>query len=293
MICSDPYVRGAEAFPCGRCPACLVNRNRIWAHRIILEAGYHAYSSFVTLTYGDDQLPRTRDGLPTLDSSHTRNWLKRFRKGRPPIRFYLAGEYSDSGRPHYHAAIFGYRSCLNGMSMYTKERDKCCSQCDAVRETWGYGNVFLGDLSVRSASYIAKYINKTMTRWDDPRLEGRHPEFSRMSNQRGLGASAAIDVALVMTQKKLEQRIVDVPDHLKVGDKGMPLGRYLRQKVRKELGRDEKAPPQSAEQKQEMLALFARAVRDGRSLGGQIREESKTALASLEYRQSLKRKDRL
>lgn len=47
---------GVMPCPCGKCIPCLINRKRLWKHRLILESYCHDKSAFVTLTYNDDQL---------------------------------------------------------------------------------------------------------------------------------------------------------------------------------------------------------------------------------------------
>lgn len=207
----------------------------------MLEAMVHTETSFVTLTYDDEHLPIGGSLAPEV----FQGWLKRFRKSVEPrrIRFYGVGEYGEvSGRPHYHVALFGYPGCRYGMSRYSRERQECCPVCDQVRDTWGRGNVYVGSLTVKSAQYVAGYVLKKMTRFDDPRLNGRHPEFARMSLRPGIGADAMHDVASVLLQFNLEEAQGDVPSALRHGSRLLPLGRYLRRKLRTYIGREEKAP---------------------------------------------------
>lgn len=171
-MCKKPFVKGISPFPCGQCLPCRLNRRRLWTHRLLLEQHSHEFSSFATLTYSDDALPAGN----TLVPKHTQDWLKRLRAllgPARPLRYYLVGEYGDeSQRPHYHAALFGL-SHLEG---------------ELLRTSWGHGHIQLGTLTKESAQYIAGYVTKKMTAPDDPRLQGRHPEFARMSLRPGIGA---------------------------------------------------------------------------------------------------------
>lgn len=81
-------------------------------------------------------------------------------------------------------------------------------------------------LSAKSAMYIAGYVVKKMTHSSDPRLDGRAPEFARMSLKPGLGALALDAVVSVLVQYNLP-----VPLGLRHGKKILPLGRYLRRKL--------------------------------------------------------------
>lgn len=202
---------------------CRINFRRIWSHRILLESLCHHSNSFLTLTYDEEHLPIDGSLIPR----HTQLWLKRFREVIKPVKFryFLVGEYGDlSQRPHYHAALFGVGP----------------EQQDIVRETWGMGHVFLGDLTLQSAQYIAGYVTKKMTSKSDSRLNGRHPEFSRMSLRPGIGATAVPSISSSILDSlhgcKLLSDLGDVPTSLNHGTRSLPLGRYLRQKLREEIG---------------------------------------------------------
>lgn len=212
----------------------------------MLEASQHKHNCFITLTYSDEHLP----GGGSLAPEDARDWLKRFRFAIEPvkIRYYLVGEYGDqTWRPHYHVAVFGYPKCLYGMSRYNRERQTCCPICDKVRDTWGRGNILVGSLETKSAQYIAGYVQKKMTRFDDPRLKpGLHPEFCRMSLRPGIGAMAMHDVADTILRHGLEQ--FDVPTALRHGSKLLPLGRYLRRRLREHVGLAPGAPPEALAQ---------------------------------------------
>lgn len=208
---------------------------------MILESFQHEHSSFVTLTYSPENAPR--DG--SLEPKHLQDWLKRLRFAVRPsrIRFFAVGEYGDrTERPHYHAALFGFAPCSGGV---LSGRGECpCASCLLVRETWGFGHVMVAELSFKSAAYIAGYVVKKMTRTDDIRLNGRWPEFARMSLRPGIGADAMWDVASAVMLNQLEKKTdFDVPVDLRHGSKKFPLGRYLRRLIRARVGLPEGAPP--------------------------------------------------
>jgi len=262
MLCSDPFIKAGEAFPCGKCLPCRNRQRNIWTHRLMLESQLHSESAFVTLTYADDKLPadmslqpvHIRDFLKKLRSFtdyHTKKRLASLKVGvaerdreirRARIRYFAAGEYSPLSRPHYHLVLFGYKTCLHGSSMYSKVRDKCCSQCENIRELWGLGNVFLGSVTPASCGYTVGYIVKNMMRRDDPRLGMREPEFSRKSLKPGLGFGALDEVTQTLMRYSLDQG--EAPTSLRHGGRPKPLGRYLRGKLAdmlgmERLGRDE------------------------------------------------------
>lgn len=263
MNCKKPFVSSAGvAHGCGQCMPCRFNKRRVWMHRIMLEACQYEDNAFITLTYDDEHLPK--DG--SLRPKDVQDWLKRLRARLAPltIRFFLVGEYGDeTQRPHYHVALFGFKSCQWGNSRYSATKSRCCVSCDLVRETWQHGNVFLGSLEDDSAGYMAGYVTKKMTSKDDPRLNGRHPEFGRMSLRPGIGYSAMWEVADAMLRYELDDKLPDVPVALRHGAKELPLGRYLRRKLRSMVGKDEKISQEAwYELQKEMLALRQAALAD-------------------------------
>jgi len=247
-MCKKPFVKGITPYPCGQCLPCRLNRRRLWTHRLLLEQRCHEFSSFFTPTYNDESLPV--DG--SLNPEHTRLWLMRLRSRlgpARPLRYYLVGEYGDETfRPHYHAALFGVSRI----------------EVELVEETWGMGRCFPGDLTKESAAYIAGYVTKKMTKKDDPRLQGRYPEFARMSLRPGIGALAVPVIADALSDKhgaKAIARDGDVPTSLNHGRSSLPLGRYLRRKLRDELGFETIGGQERPEKERqdEMQAMFEAA----------------------------------
>lgn len=246
MLCRRPYIgKGGMPFPCGQCMPCRINKRRIWTHRILLESNLYADNSFWTLTYDDDHLPRLEDGRGILVPRDMQLFLKRLRKMLEPhrFRFFGVGEYGDdTGRPHYHLVLFNFPPCQNGRTVDPYSGKSCCACCDQVKDSWQQGAIYGGDLTRHSAQYVAGYVCKKMTAADDPRLKGRPPEFARMSNRPGIGADFMHEVASVRMQFDRHLIEEDVPMTLRHGDKELPLGRYLRRKLRVLEGRDEKTP---------------------------------------------------
>lgn len=110
----------------------------------------------------------------------------------------------------------------------------------------------MGDLSPNSAQYIAGYVTKKLTSRDDPRLQGRHPEFGRMSLKPGIGADFMHEVGSTLLEHGLE-KLDDVPTSLRHGSRTMPLGRYLRRKLRVVVGHEEATPQSTIDKLQETL----------------------------------------
>lgn len=240
---------------------------------MLLESMKHGDSSFITLTYAGNESGDTckyckgpckrcqcKSHGVSLKPQDARNWLKRFRKILEPqkIRYFLVGEYgTETQRPHLHCIAFGVSPIVAGGPD---------GFSGLVRDSWKCGHVYVGDATVDSMQYVAGYVTKKMTKKDDPRLEGRHPEFARMSLRPGIGALAVDDIArAVDTDAGLQQLIEsgDVPAALKLGNKSLPLARYLRRKIRRKLGLAEEAPEKAQRSYAlKMLDVFEQAKRN-------------------------------
>lgn len=310
MLCRHPFLKGGMPFPCGQCMPCRLQKRRHWTHRILLEAGEYKDNAFVTLTYSDENMPRLEDGRGNLVPQDMRAFLNRFRtdwkrKTGNTIRFFGVGEYGDrTQRPHFHLALFNYPACWRLSGSHFNKEMLCCAQCEFLYEKWKLGHVHSGRISVKSAQYIASYTTKKMTKADDERLNGRHPEFARQSNRPyGIGAGAMLEVASTLLDLGLEKTLVDVPKTLRHGGKEWPLAPYLRRKLRSLIGRDERAPDEVLEavleelrpvqeKAQEMAtSLFPHDVRAyGRIYKQLLVSEGDQRVASMEAREKIFKK---
>lgn len=203
-----------------------------------MEAVNHAEAAFITLTYDEENQPNDKSLVPR----DLQLWLKRVRTGLRAFRFYAVGEYgAQTWRPHYHAVLFG-----------VGRRDG-----DFIQSSWGKGFTYTGDFSWDAACYVAQYTTKKMTSKDDERLQGRHPEFARMSLRPGIGALAmpSVGAALDHFGRPFKD---DVPDQVRVAGRVGPIGRYLRVRLREELGHEFKGegPERAREEYKKLLALY-------------------------------------
>jgi len=243
---------------------------------MILESYLHARSTFATLTYAPDRCPV--DG--SLQPRDLVLFLKRLRFNIRPlkVRYFGVGEYGEeTWRPHYHLALFGIG------------RE---AQAD-IEKAWGLGYVHCGDLTVKSAQYVAGYVTKKMTSVDDPRLAGRYPEFARMSRNPGIGALAVEAIAASMNDREGMKEIAregDAPSVLRHGKTKMPLGRYLKERLRDSLGFDEKTLPEGKflQWIEEMRAVQETAKADGTSFRRALVETQ--AILNMETRARVWRK---
>lgn len=176
--------------PCGRCIGCRLERSRQWAMRCLHETMSHDDSIFVTLTYDDAHLPRTPEGLPTLDPRHFQLFMKRLRASiDQPIRYFQCGEYGENlERPHHHALLFGHR--FPDQRLLTQRDNQRLYQSETLDRLWGHGFCTYGEVSFESASYVARYsMKKVIGPGAKDWYRGRVPEFLTMSRRPGIGST--------------------------------------------------------------------------------------------------------
>lgn len=176
--------------PCGKCPACRLQYARTWANRCMLEAKYHKDNWFVTLTYNDENVPRSEQGSLTLEEDAISAFMKRLRKNTgQKLRYYGCGEYgTQTMRPHYHVLIFGL-SLEDTVYWRRDKRGYNIFRSATLEKAWPFGNVECGAVTWDSCCYVARYVQKKVG--NDPALYdklGLVPEYIRMSRRPGIGA---------------------------------------------------------------------------------------------------------
>lgn len=186
------YLRGGllTPIPCGQCIGCRLERSRAWAIRLMKEYNLHDRSSFLTLTYQDSSLPKTRSKLPTLNLEHTQLFMKRLRKRFSPasLRFFLCGEYGESTlRPHYHLILFGENFSADRKPIRASRSGFPQWESPTLNSLWGLGHCTISDVSFESAAYVARYNLKKFTgKGSKLFYRGRKPEFVTMSRRPGI-----------------------------------------------------------------------------------------------------------
>lgn len=190
--------------PCGQCNSCRLSKAREVGRRCVDEARYYDQTCFLTNTYSDEHLP---SDLSVDTRTHTL-FMKRLRSATGvKVRFLMAAEYGERGtlRPHYHYLLFGwsppdcqlYSTTAAGSALYTSEM---------LDRIWGLGAVKVGELTQKSAQYVAQYTLKKVngklaeseyTReyidvsTGELRTRKVRPVFSRRSLKPGLGFAYA------------------------------------------------------------------------------------------------------
>jgi len=168
------------------------------------EASLHDQNSFLTLTYSPENIPQ----YGTLKKKHFQDFMKRLRHSLAPkkVRFYHSGEYGEkTGRPHYHALVFGYEP---DDGVYFSERDSnILYTSPTLTKLWGLGHASFGSVTLQSAGYVARYtmkkvvgdyvneINKLTGLRPYERIDALTgniveviPEYATMSLKPGIGA---------------------------------------------------------------------------------------------------------
>lgn len=173
-----------------------MDRAREWGVRVVHEASLHDESSFVTLTYSEEQLPN--DG--SLSVRTLQLFLKRLRKAVEParVRFFACGEYGEKNdRPHYHVILFGYG--FPDKKPWSRSPSGAVLYRSAFLESlWTFGYSDIGTVTRESGAYVAKYCLKKVT--GPPAIDyyrrvhpvtgevyDVRPEFATMSNRPGIG----------------------------------------------------------------------------------------------------------
>ncbi|AXL14734.1 replication initiator protein [Microviridae sp.] len=196
-VVGGPLLPGPNFFQaaCGQCMSCRLKRSRDWAVRCIHEAQLHERNSFLTLTYDPASLPP--DG--GLKKSDFQKFLKRVRKTVGPVRYFHCGEYGEqTGRPHYHAAMFGQDFREDSRPARSKSGERAWTS-DRLSDLWPHGIHQVGDLTFDSAAYVARYVTKKLTgpmgeeayqRVDEltGELNKIQPPYVTMSLKPGIGA---------------------------------------------------------------------------------------------------------
>lgn len=161
--------------PCGKCVECERLKSIEWSYRIMNECSLYKDNCFITLTYRNNPIE--------LNLRDYQLFLKRLRKKIGKFRYFLCGEYgSKKRRPHYHLIVFGWKP--QDLEYFFTDNSGCIIyQSKFLEQIWSLGFVSVGELTLQSAKYVAKYMQKQV---DYGYL--RKP-FIRMSLKPGIGAN--------------------------------------------------------------------------------------------------------
>lgn len=192
-------------YPCGACMGCIRAHRQSWSMRITHEARYHPVSAFLTLTYDEAHCPSGE-----IPYAHFSTFLRALRDSlSDSVRYFVAAEYgARTGRPHFHAVIFGYYPS-DAVPISSGASQLPLFASSSLLALWGKGHVSVAPFSPATASYVAGYVTKKVmisgvgsrdiTRAATGRrfvLDARHqsftpvndlPEYHHSSRRPGLG----------------------------------------------------------------------------------------------------------
>lgn len=181
MLCEHPWHKKGvnDVFgdpidiPCGKCPACIVNKQQELVDRMLCEYNLHNQFSFVTLTYDDSHLHISqRSKKPTLCREDLHKYLDVIKhyKALPKFSYFAAGEYGDKfSRPHYHVIFFGLD--------YIQHKKFLDSH-------WKHGSIKVLPVTSSAFRYVSKYISSPSAK--ETFLDyGVEPPFHLMSKSFG------------------------------------------------------------------------------------------------------------
>jgi len=198
VVLSEEARRACAAFPCGQCMPCRINRSRVWITRILLEQLEWEKSSFITLTYDEDNCPEE------LNKKHLSDFWKRLRH-YSNLRYFAVGEYGlENDRPHYHAALFGFSPEEN----------------DIIEKKWSHGFTMTGTLEQSSASYITEYILKAE----------KNREWSTMSRRPPIGGKYIDKLSKILKNRETIKG-KELITNIGLGRSKRPLGKFLTKKL--------------------------------------------------------------
>ena len=164
------YRSGLTRFDCGRCPECLSKKQSMWALRCHAQLKESKVACMVTLTY--DSFKYDKNGniigenlnLRCVDKKDCQKFIKRLReyfdrvKNTQDIKYLLTAEYGKrTGRPHYHAILFGLQ--FDDLIFHKKsKRGNIIYRSRTLEKLWKHGICTVDSVTVSPA--IARYCTK-------------------------------------------------------------------------------------------------------------------------------------
>lgn len=161
--------------PCGKCPACLANRQRGFMFRLDKEKEFCSFYYWLTLQYDPDHVPRKPSGDMCFDKKHCRLFFEhiriKYRESGITFKHFLVSEYGGNGtkRPHYHCLLLVYCPVhLNLADQFKLNREM---RDYLIHQAWKYGHVTEKAFHGRVLRYLTKYCCK-------PEIVGDYHEMS-------------------------------------------------------------------------------------------------------------------
>lgn len=159
-----------QRYPCGHCYECLSKRRSDWSIRLREEYKSKGRAYHAILTYNDEHLPFTKNGIATVNKKDCQDFIKRLRYYfKDSFTYFLAAEYGEyTQRPHYHIIIFSESDLIPTAN--TKRFGKnlyCESFRKLIEKAWQNGFVRKQSKVVTSTAQL-HYITKDIYHWTSP-----------------------------------------------------------------------------------------------------------------------------
>ncbi len=220
----DPEFGNRMELPCYNCTGCRLQRSQQWAARCYHESQLHDENAFITLTYDDEHLPYGG----TLVLKHFQDFMKRLRSKFPDAKiiFYHCGEYGDDfGRPHYHACLFGFD--FKDKELYKQDEGFSLYTSEVLTKLWGKGLCTTGEVTLKSAGYVARYIMKKVNgELADDHYETLVPETGEIIQRKPEYTTMSLKPAVGKTWFKQFQTDVFPHDHIIIDGKKLKPPKY-------------------------------------------------------------------
>lgn len=209
--------------PCGKCPACLANRQRAFCFRLDQERKVCKFYFWLTLQYDDDHVPKLENEEMCFSKEHCRLFFekirKRYQENGFKFKHFLVSEYGPNGthRPHYHCLLLVYSD--HSLSQSYKDRQEM--KDFIIHCSWPNGHVTEKSFHGRVLSYLTKYCCK-------PEILGQKHSMKPFTLiSRGIGLSYLDSIS--EDQKK--QMIENLDFSVRYGSGKIQLPRYYVDKM--------------------------------------------------------------
>lgn len=165
---------GGFEFGCRKCLPCRLSGAREKALRAHHEALTSKDSIFLTLTYNEASLASPRLQyldfqlfMKSLRERITRNITCPQLRKELRVGYMVTGEYGDKNkRPHWHALLFNFRPDDSLLERTTDRGDQIYGS-RLIDSIWARGKTEFGEVSIDSASYVARYAAKKLIHGND------------------------------------------------------------------------------------------------------------------------------
>lgn len=236
---SCPYAYEVFEIPCGNCISCRLDYSKDWANRCTLEASYHQFNYFVTLTYDDDNIVKGSIGNATLEKDAISHFVRMLRQKFKrlgiacKIKVFACGEYgTQTLRPHYHAILFDcpipdlsvdFPDDEGHITHHFDSRHVPYMYSKILADLWNKGNILIAEANWNTNAYVSQYILKKQ-KGDNAKAYdelGILPPFVRMSKNLGLnyfnenGRKMIVNPSLIVGREHKKPLISGLPRYYK------------------------------------------------------------------------------